>query len=179
MTKREAPRFTGVGTYQDRVGRFSVRYPTDWLRQDHKEQDGATFLPNPVDPHTSFSVRVADVGERVVAEDLEDLKAGVSEGLAKLADCRVEAAAKVVLGNVIRLERTFTFCEDGATRKRKVWLVYVDKWLIVLTWQGSCEDEYEYWLAMVNYCLATFTLPEALWFATDRDVSGTPPGQPS
>jgi hypothetical protein len=109
-----------------------------------------------------------------VAEDLEHLRLGVSEGLAQLADCKVEAASEVVLGNLIKFERVFTFRVDGAVRKRKLWMLYVDKWLIVLTWQGSSEEEYEYWLAMANYSFATFNLPEALWFATDRDLGGHP-----
>ena len=43
-------------------------------------------------------------------------------------------------------------------RKRKQWLLYVDIWLIVLTWQGSSPEEYEYWLPMGNYAFATFNL---------------------
>jgi len=31
---------------------------------------------------------------------------------------------------------------------------------------------YDYWFAMANYSYATFHLPEALWFATDRDLVG-------
>ena len=179
MAEREAPRFTGVSTYQDRLGRFSVRYPTDWLRQDLEGQDGVMFLPNAEDAHTSLSARVVSLEEVVVSEDLEELKAGVSEGLAKLTDCRLESASEVVLGNLIKFERVFTFREDAATRKRRLWLVYVDRWLIVLTWQGSSEDEYEYWLAMANYSFATFTLSEALWFASDRDLLGATPNRPS
>jgi hypothetical protein len=172
MAEREAPRFTGISTYRDRMGRFSVRYPTDWALYDLEGQDGAMFVPNAADPQSSFSARITALDERVLAEDLEDLKAGVSEGLAKLSGCQVEESSELVIKNMIRFERVFTFREEGATRKRKLWLVYADKWLIVLTWQGSSAEEYEYWLAMVNYCFATFLLPDALWFATDRDLSG-------
>jgi hypothetical protein len=48
----------------------------------------------------------------------------------------------------------------------------VDKWQIALTYQGSSPEEYEYWFALANYSFATFTIPEALWFATDRDLIG-------
>jgi hypothetical protein len=44
--------------------------------------------------------------------------------------------------------------------------------LIVIAYQGSSVEEYAYWLAMANYSYATFYLPEALWFATDRDLAG-------
>jgi hypothetical protein len=137
------------------------------------------FVPNGADPHTSFAVGVASLEEPVVAEDLEELKAGVSEGLTKLTDCKVERATEVVLGNLIKFERVFTFREEGMIRKRKVWLLYVDRWQIMLTWQGSSEEEYEYWLAMANYCFAMFSLPEALWFATDRDLSEARSSRPS
>lgn len=40
----------------------------------------------------------------------------------------------------------------------------------MLVWQGSTVDEYDYWLPMGNYSYATFEIPEALWFATDRDL---------
>jgi hypothetical protein len=148
-----------------------MRYPSDWARHDLEGQDGAIFLPNPADPRTSLSARVDSLALPVVAEDLEELKAGVSEGLSRLTDCKLEQASDVVLGNLIRFARVFVYREADAVCKRKVWLIYVDRWLIVLTWQGSSEQEYEYWLAMANYSFATLDLPQALWFATDRNLS--------
>ena len=32
------------------------------------------------------------------------------------------------------------------------------------------EAAYEHWLPMGNYAYGTFQIPEALWFATDRDL---------
>jgi len=107
-----------------------------------------------------------------VAEDLEDLKLGLDEGLSQLSECKVEAASGEPLGNLIKFERIFTFQEDGMIRKRRLWLLYVDKWQMVLTWQGATEEEYDYWLSMGNYFFFTFEIPQALWFATDRDLSG-------
>ena len=175
MATRQPPQFRGVSTYQDPLGRFSFRYPTDWQQFDLEGREGVMFAPNADDLQTSFTAWVTPLEHAVVAEDLEHLRAGVSEGLAKLADCKVDSASDVVLGNLIKFERVFTFRDDGALRKRKLWLLYVDKWLIVLTWQGSSEEEYEYWLAMANYSFATFNLPEALWFAIDRDLVGHTP----
>ena len=83
-----------------------------------------------------------------------------------------------MLGNLIRCERIYTFREGageqgaGAVRKRKQWLLYVDTWLICLTWQGSSVAEYEYWFAMANHSFLTFELPQALWFYTDRELLG-------
>ena len=173
MTTRQPPRFYGVGTYQDPLGRFSFRHPTTWHQFELDDnREGVLFSPETENPQTWFSVWVSDLDAHVVAEDLEDLKLGLDEGLARLAECRVESETGEPLGNLIKFERVFTFREDGMTRKRKLWLLYVDKWQMVVTWQGATEEEYEYWLSMGNYAFNTFTIPEALWFATDRDLSG-------
>jgi hypothetical protein len=170
MTTRQPPRFYGVTTYQDPLGRYSFRFPTDWLRFDLEGRDGIRVAPSADDPETWFTAWVIPLEEPAVAEDLEILRAGVADGLARLADCAVESESEVVLGNLIRFERVFTFRDGEATRKRKFWILYVDKWQIMLTWQGSSEEEFEYWLPMANYAFATFSIPEALWFATDREL---------
>jgi hypothetical protein len=138
-------------------------------------REGFGFAPDAGDPATAFTVWAAPLGENVVAEDLDDLQAGVDEGLQALEDCAVESAGNTVLGNLIRFERIYTFRERaggeaGVVRKRKQWLLYVEKWLICLTWQGSTVEEYRYWFAMANQSFLTFELPTALWFYTDRDL---------
>jgi len=172
MSHREPPRFTGVRTYQDPLGRFSLRFPTDWLRFDLQDREGVRYAPRADDPDTWFTVWISPLEEHVVAEDLEILREGVAEGLTRFAECTVLESSEVVLGNLIKFERIFTFRDGDALRKRKVWLLYVDTFQIVLTWQGASPEEYEYWLPMANYAFATFNLPEALWFATDRDLVG-------
>jgi hypothetical protein len=201
MTRRETPKFTGITTYADPQGRFTFRYPTDWHAFDIKEvagegerqspdtsavesppapvqalviREGLGVVPNPDDPDTLLTAWVAPLEEHVIAEDLDDLKAGVDAGLAELEDCHVEASSDTVLGNLIKFERIYTFRDPatGATRKRKQWLLYVDEWLMSLTWQGSSPEEYQYWLAMANQSFFSFNIPEALWFATDRDLAG-------
>jgi len=179
MAERPPPRFTGVSTYQDPLGRFSLRFPTDWNRFAVEGRDGVQAAPTFDDPETSFTAWVTPLEVPVVAEDLDELKRGVTEGLAQLDGCAIAAEDDVVLGNLIRFERVFTFRENGATRKRKSWLVYVDTWLISLTWQGSSPEEYEYWLSMANYAFNTFNLPPGLWFAVDRDLAGKSRDEPS
>ncbi|MBI3973082.1 MAG: hypothetical protein HY332_17525 [Chloroflexi bacterium] len=140
-------------------------------------REGVGFAPDPRDPHTVFTIWVSPLGERVVAEDLEDLRAGVDEGLRSLEDCQIEAADETILGNLIRFERIYTFRErtspdvPGDVRKRKQWLLYVDTWLMCLTWQGSSVEEYAYWFAMANQSFLTFEIQEALWFYTDRELA--------
>lgn len=177
MTTRQPPRFYGIDTYSDPQGRFRMRFPTTWQQSklqhaDGTALDGAMFLPDPDDPATSLSAWVSGLEHAVVAEDLEDLRQGVEEGLTRFPECRVESAADLVLSNLVKFERVFTYREDDTLRKRKFWMLYVDRWLIVVSYQGSSVEEYEYWLAMANYSYATFFLPEELWFATDRDLVG-------
>jgi hypothetical protein len=130
------------------------------------------FSPEAENPQTWFSVWVSRLDANVVAEDLEDLQLGVDEGLAQLADCKIELSSEEPLGNLIKFERIFTFREDDVIRKRRMWIMYVDTWQMVVTYQGATEEEYEYWLSMGNHSFHHFTIPEALWFATDRDLSG-------
>jgi hypothetical protein len=192
MTTRESPKFTGIIIHRDPLGRFSVRYPTGWHTFDIREEaplgggadgpvlarEGIGFAPNPRDPHTALTMWVAPLEHSVVAEDLAELKQAVDEGLQALDECVIESASEAVLGNLIKFERIYTFREHlqpgdaGAIRKRKQWLLYVDTWLMCLTWQGSSPEEYQYWFAMANYSFLTFEIPEALWFATDRDLAG-------
>lgn len=171
MTTRQPPRFYGIQTFTDPHGRFRMRYPSTWEQFDLEGVDGAMYRPNAQDNETWLSVWAKGLEHSVVAEDLEELHQGVEEGLAQLVDCQVTATADVVLSNMIKFEREFTFRDGDVPRKRKFWMLYVDKWLIVITYQGSSPEEYDYWLAMANYSYATFYLPEALWFATDRDLA--------
>jgi len=168
MTDRPPPRFVGVSTYQDKLGRYSFRFPTGWQQLDLEDRDGARFVPNADDPETALTGWVIELEHLVVAEDLDELRAGVNQGLAQLADCQVVTETETVFGNLIRFEREFTFRESNARRQRRFWMLYLDKWLIVLVWQGSNETEFTYWLPMANYAFQTFRIPDALWFATDR-----------
>jgi hypothetical protein len=170
MSQRPAPQFRGVSTYRDHLGRFSFRYPTDWQRRDLTGKDGIRVAPVGNDPDTWFAGSVEELALQVVADDLDELRSGVDEALAGFADCQVEDQSQTILGNLIRFDRLFTFAENGVRRKRHFWLLYVDKWLISLVWQGSTVEEYEYWLPMANYAFGTFEIPNALWFATDRDL---------
>lgn len=173
MTQRRPAHFTGVNTYIDPKGRFQFRYPTDWVELElADEREGIMYVPEADDPLTGFSAWISELEHPIVAEDLEELRLGVDEGLATLTECKVESASEDALGNLVKFERIFTFRDDGVTRKRKLWILYVDRWLIVLTWQGSTEEAYDYWLAMANYSFDTFNIPEALWFAVDRDLVG-------
>lgn len=181
--QRQRPRFTGVATYRDPAGRFSVRYPSDWYAfplagtasgdeptPTSAEPQGVSFAPNPDDQFTCLQVWATQLDQAVVAEDAETLRLGIDDGLAQLTDAKAETAEEVVLGNLLKFERVFTFREGESLRKRRTWVIYADTIQIVLTWQGSTVEEYHYWLAMANYSFSTFQLPDLIWFSTDREL---------
>ncbi|HEX3813430.1 MAG TPA: hypothetical protein VHX59_11360 [Mycobacteriales bacterium] len=173
------PLFSGITTFRDAQGRFAFRYPSDWFRDElADDREGAIVSPEDGrDPATYFAVWVAPLEVGVVADDLPELRRGFDDGLAALPDLVIESGTEDTYGNIVKVERVLTYTEDGATRRRRVWGMYVDTWQILATFQGSTIEEYDYWLPMGNYCYATFELPEALWFATDPELRPKLPAQ--
>lgn len=172
MTRPQQPQFRGVRTYRDPQGRFSFRHPSDWNRFELDEnRDGIMVSFQPGAPTTYFAVWVTPLQTKVVAEDHDVLREGVDAGLAQLPECEISYTDDKVLSNLVKFERTYTFRDGEFTRQRRTWVLYVDTWQYVLVWQGATPPEYEYWLPMGNYAFAMFELPQALWFATDRDLA--------
>jgi hypothetical protein len=154
------------------VGRFQFRYPAGWHEHElADDRDGVMFSPQAIEPTTWFAAWAVRLPDAVVAEDVHLLHDGVEEGLADLPDLQIESASDDVFDNLIRFERVYTFTEDGITRKRKVWMIYVYKWLLVFMAQGETVDEYEYWSMMLNDCFDYLDLAPALWYASDRELA--------
>ncbi|MEJ7653622.1 MAG: hypothetical protein WKH64_09940 [Chloroflexia bacterium] len=175
VAERPPALFTGISTYQDPKGRYSIRYASDWNEFElSEERDGVMYAPPQTgdDPKTWLSIWCTELRTSVVAEDLDLLDAAFAEGLLQQQNLQIEETSNEVISDLIKLERVYTYEEDGAVRKRKTWVLYVGKWQIVLIWQGENSEEYEYWLPMVNYSLWSFNISPALWFATDRDLAG-------
>jgi hypothetical protein len=131
--------------------------------------------PQAEEPTTWFAAWAVRLPDAVVAKDLSVLGEGVQEGLASLQDLQVESTSDDVFDNLIRFERVFTFTEDGVTRKRKMWMIYVYKWLLVFVAQGETVDEYEYWHMMLEDCFDYLDLAPALWYASDRELASKSP----
>jgi len=171
--KRPGPFFTSLHQYRDPLGRFSIRVPGDWHEYDlDDDRDGVMFSPQGDVPSTYVAVWVNQLGEHVVAEDLEVLREGVERGLTQLDGIEAIDRADEAISNLVKFERVYEFDDGGVRRKRRVWMLYVDTWLMVVIYQGESPQEYEYWLSMGNFALGTFNIPEALWFATDRELAG-------
>ena len=170
MTDRERPRYRGLRTFRDPQGRFQFRHPSGWHVHELADgRDGIMISPEAEDPETWFSVWATQLSARVVAEDLAVLREGVDEGLYQLPGLLLESSSERLFGNLIRFERVYTFRENGATRRRKVWLLYVYKWAFALIAQGATPEEFEYWSVMLQNCIDEFDLAPALWFASDPD----------
>ncbi|WP_210414567.1 hypothetical protein [Microlunatus elymi] len=174
------PRFTGTTTYTDDQQRFEFRYPSDWIISTlEDDREGVIVQPEEDEPATYFAVWVNPLEIGVVADDLSDLRAGFDAGLDNLADLQVLESRDDTYNNIVKLERTYTFTEDGATRKRRLWAMYADQLQFVVVYQGSSVDEYAYWLPMGNYCFTAFQLPMSLWFATDPSIATRPGTEPA
>lgn len=166
------PRFTGVHTYNDPQGRYEFRHPWDWEESElDNDLDGVIVRPELDEDATYFAVWVKALETSVVAEDLAELSAGFDEGLNGLPDAHVLHADEKTYNNLVKLERDFTFTEDGHTRKRRVWAMYADYWQFLVVYQAATVEEFDYWEPMGNYCFSAFNLPYALWFATDPSVN--------
>lgn len=172
MTDRERPKYRGIRTFRDRHGRFEFRYPSDWhVFELSDDRDGVMVSPEAQDPATYFCVWATRLQDAIVPEDLDVLREGVGEGLSQLPGLSIESASEDVIGNLVRLRRVYTFEQDGSIRRRKVWMLYVYKWLFALVAQGANADEYEHWSMMLEDCFDDFDLAPALWFASDRELA--------
>jgi hypothetical protein len=154
------------------MGRFQFRYPKGWhLHELADDRDGIMISPEAETPQTWFAVWATRLEDRVVAEDLSTLQEGVDEGLYQLPGLALESSSERLFGNLIRFERIYTFRENGATRRRKVWLIYVYKWAFALIAQGATPEAYDYWSIMLQGCINEFELAPTLWFASDPDMA--------
>jgi len=171
LTRTGLPYFTGISTYDDPRGRFTFRYPSDWIPGGLDEGlDGVNFRPDPDDLETYFAIAISKLAVPVEATDLPELRRGFADGLRSMGILSVDEAKDDTYGNIVKVERKITFDVAGVTRKRWTWGLYADIRQIIAIFQGSTVEAYEYWLPMGNYCFNTFQLPEYLWFATDPEM---------
>ena len=128
--------------------------------------------PQPDDPTTWFTVWASELQDIVTAADADVLREGVDEGLYQLPRVQLESSAEQMLGNLLRFERVYNFSENGATRRRKVWMLYVYKWALALIAQGESAEEYDHWSILLQDCFDSFDLAPTLWFASDPENEG-------
>jgi hypothetical protein len=147
------------------------RYPKDWHRFDLEEdRDGVMYSPEAENPSTWFSAWASELPHPVIADDIDVLREGVNEGLSRFDDLHVEFESEDTFGNLCRFKRIFTFREGDQVRKRHVWMLYVHRWLIVLAAQGASPEAYQHWHVMLDGCINSFDMANALWFASDPEL---------
>jgi hypothetical protein len=129
------------------------------------------FSPQSQDPETWFAAWATPLQDIVTAEDLDLLHQGVEEGLWQLPGLSIESSEDDTIENLCRFQRVYTFRENGAVRKRKVWMLYVYRWLFVLVAQGASEEDFAFWSMMLNDFFSSFNLASELWFASDRELA--------
>lgn len=166
-----SPSFRGVRIYDDPDGVYRIRLPNDWHVFSLPDGlDGAMYSPQPNEPLTWFSAWKAQLPESVRPRDLRVLRAGLDQGIRALGGSpEVVSSSDDALVHLIRLERVFTFLQDGVQRKRKQWVLYADRWQICLVYQGATAHEYEYWLPMANYAFLTFEIPLVRWSVANQE----------
>jgi hypothetical protein len=178
LTKKNRPataRYTGVDTYSDIDNRFQFRFPSDWTRYDvDGKRGGVIFSPygDEAEPKTFVTAYADDLDFHVVAEDMDDLSEAVDDGLKQMQMESVELSTNTAFGNLLKFERIFTFRDGDALRKRRIWIMYVDRFLIVFAYQGESVEDYDFWLPMGNTMFFHMKIPDSFWFATDRDLGG-------
>ena len=171
MSDQERPKYTGIYTYRDPLGRFLFRYPREWHKFDlADDRDGVLYSPFAQDPETWFSAWATRLPDAVTAADIDVLREGVNEGLSQFDELHVEYESEGLVGNICRFKRIYTFRDGAVVRKRQVWMIYVYEWLFVLMAQGASVSEYEHWRMMLQDCLDSFDLADALLFASDGEL---------
>jgi hypothetical protein len=149
------------------------RYPSGWHVHELADgRDGVLISPTAEEPKTWFSAWASELPGIVTAADADALREGVEEGLYRLPRVHLLSSAEQAFGNMLRFERVYSFAENGATRHRKVWMLYVYKWAIALIAQGETPEEYDHWSIMLQDCFDSFDLAPTLWFASDPDNEG-------
>lgn len=166
MTERTGqPAFTGLDVHRDLTYRYSLLYPTGWhvaeLAVD--EGAGAILAPEAGETLNSLSVAARDLGTTVTADDLDALREGFTEGLAKIPAVTVISQNDWAIGDSLGLDAIFTYRDGGATRQRWVRLVYRGTIEVRLIAQGATPAEYAYWLPMFTQAMRTFQFAD--WWA--------------
>jgi hypothetical protein len=148
MDPRQLPGNTPLRYYRDPVHGFSMVRPDWW--QEYDIPDGKLFSPG--DMATFISVETKQLGVRVVAADLPDLRRGFLSGLRKVPGSKLLSQSDYDVGFLIGLEARQLF--DG--HKRWIRLLYRNSLQVRLVAQGATEQEFEFWLPCFDPAMTGF-----------------------
>ena len=151
------PAFTGLVVHRDPSVGYSLLLPDGWQRADLPDDGGTLYRPDPADPTTGLEIGGSDLGTEVSSRDLPAIRRGFLAGLRQLPRCQIEQQEDTAIGDLLTLEARLTYCQDEATRKRWVRLLY----------QGSVQ------VRLVAEGLAT-TLPNRNTIVSAIDYANLP-----
>jgi hypothetical protein len=160
LTKNDQskPGFEGLVLEQNKDWRYYFWYPKGWHRYDLTDGRVGVLCSPDAETTTFFSVEAQALQTSVQPDDLDVLREGIEEGLAKLPGLDIESAQESCANGRVAFERVYTFQDGQMTRKRRIRLLYSGSTLYSLMSQGSTEKAYAHWLSMLNYCHLTFQI---------------------
>lgn len=157
--KKSEPIYTGIKSYPDKEGGYSVWLPSDWRKIDMVEgRRGWVFTPNKDNFDNCFIAEKITLDYVTTPDDKDILFEGFEEGIKNFPEVEIEETNSQSGEHAIILEAKFTFSEDGQRRKRWVKSLYWGEGNLVLMAQGATVEEYEYWLPMFYNTMNTYEL---------------------
>jgi hypothetical protein len=169
MNKSSPPAFEGIQTYLDKDGIYKLRYALNWYVVDMPEHaDGIRVAPQPSASPVWIAVWKQKNKFCALLKDTEMLESGFDEGLEQLGgNTKILQRNADWIGSLLRMDRTFTFENDGQTYQRRQWIIYAGYYQIVVIFHAP-ESDFSYWLGMANYSFASLVIPESVYFIAEK-----------
>lgn len=152
------PRFKGVKLYSHDRGVLTFWHPKEWhLEEVDPPAIGVTLWPQPADPLTHLVVEAKDLEKPLADGEAELLETGIREGLRGLDDCTLESWRELSEEEPGEwgVEWQCAFSLMKARRVRQARMFVQDRYLYTVTFQGSSQERFRYWLGMFEFVMLT------------------------
>ncbi|MBW3647946.1 MAG: photosystem II reaction center PsbP family protein [Actinobacteria bacterium] len=101
--------------YRDPQGRFSISYPSGWLREPSSDSQAVLLLRTDRESQNSMLVRIVPLDEPVGPEQLAEARK-LTDSLVQASDVNVVVARQITLNGVPGYYYLYTFGEPGSDR---------------------------------------------------------------
>ena len=127
---------------------FSLLYPETWHRFEFAVERGRGVLysEDPDDLTTHLAIEARDLGTRVRASDLPDLRRGFLAGLRSVPGSRIVRSSAYDVGLLIGVEAHQLYDLGEQRPRRWVRLLYKDSIQVRLVFQARDAAHFKYWL---------------------------------
>jgi len=150
------PFYTGMYTYHDKAGGYSIVMPTDWHQIPLKEgMVGLMFSPYPDDINTSLLTQKHTLKYKVKPTDMQFLRDGFEKGIRGLPGAEIDKIGTSYSDTINIFDAQFTFLDGDVRRKRWVRNIYWAEAQLIIIAQGRTPEDFEYWLPMFFNCITT------------------------